>query len=88
DVLPALAPSWTTGEVRGLRARGGVTVTKLAWNPSTIRVELNAPGRTSIRVRPPLGWTMAGVKRNPQGAFEVRPQSAPNFAVDFVRLPD
>lgn len=92
DVLPALAPSWTTGEVRGLRARGGVTVTKLAWNPSTIRVELSAPGRTSIRVRPPLGWTMAGVKRDPQGAFEVRPQSAPNFAsnvaIDFVRLPD
>jgi alpha-L-fucosidase 2 len=85
DVLPALAPSWTTGEVRGLRARGGVTVTKLAWNPSTIRVELSAPGRTSIRVRPPLGWTIQNTKPDPQGTFTLH---APKFAVDFVRLPD
>ena len=74
--------------MRGLRARGGITVTKLAWNPSTIRVELDAPGRSSIRVRPPLGWTMVGIKRDPQGAFEVKPQAAPNFTIEFVRLAD
>jgi len=88
DILPALPPSWKAGEVRGLRARGGVTVTKLAWNPSAIRVELSAPGRSSVRVRPPLGWTMAGCTRDPQGAFEVKPQAATNFTIDFVRLPD
>ena len=88
DILPALPPSWKTGEVRGLRARGGVTVTKLAWNPSAIRVELDAPGRSSVRVRPPLGWTIAGGTRDPQGAFEVKPQAATNFTIDFVRLPD
>ncbi|MEY2714602.1 MAG: Alpha-L-fucosidase, family [Planctomycetota bacterium] len=88
DILPALPPSWPTGEVRGLRARGGITVTKLAWNPSTIRVELDAPGRTSIRVRPPLGWTMVGIQRDPQGAFEVKPQPARNFTIEFVRLAD
>ena len=88
DILPALPPSWPTGEVRGLRARGGINVTKLAWNPSTIRVELDAPGRSSIRVRPPLGWTMVGIQRDPQGAFEVKPQAAPNFTIEFVRLAD
>jgi len=88
DILPALPPSWPTGEVRGLRARGGITVAKLAWNPSTIRVELDAPRRSSIRVRPPLGWTMVGIQRDPQGAFEVKPQAAPNFTIEFVRLAD
>jgi len=88
DILPALPPSWPTGEVRGLRARGGVTVTKLAWNPSAIRVELSAPRRDSVRVRPPLGWTMVGVKRDEHGAFEVKPQAAPNFTIEFVRLAD
>ena len=88
DILPALPPSWPTGEVRGLRARGGVTVARLAWSPSAIRVELDAPGRTSIRVRPPLGWTMTGAERDAQGAFEVKPQPASRFTVDFVRLAD
>ena len=88
DILPALPPSWKTGEVRGLRARGGVTVTKLAWNPSAIRVELDAPRRGSIRVRPPLGWTIAGMQRDPQGAFAVKPQAATGFTIDFVRLAD
>jgi hypothetical protein len=63
-------------------------VAKLAWNPSTIRVELDAPRRSSIRVRPPLGWTMVGIQRDPQGAFEVKPQAAPNFTIEFVRLAD
>jgi alpha-L-fucosidase 2 len=88
DILPALPPSWPTGEVRGLRARGGVTVTKLAWNPSTIRVELDAAGRSSIRVRPPLGWTMVSAERDKQGAFELKPNATPNFTVEFVRMPD
>ncbi|MFM7132846.1 MAG: glycosyl hydrolase family 95 catalytic domain-containing protein, partial [Planctomycetota bacterium] len=88
DILPALPPSWPTGEVRGLRARGGVTVTKLAWNPSIVRVELSAPGRGSIRVRPPLGWELRGATRAPDGSYELKPQTAPTFAVDFTRLPD
>ena len=61
---------------------------KLAWSPSTIRVELDAPRRASVRVRPPRGWTIAGIERDPQGAFEVKPGTASDFAIDLVRLPD
>lgn len=85
DVLPALPPSWKAGEVRGLRARGGVTVTRLAWTPDSIRVEFSAPARETVRVRPPHGWTIQNAKADPQGTFTLH---APKFAVDFVRLPD
>jgi alpha-L-fucosidase 2 len=91
DILPALPPSWKVGEVRGLRARGGVTVTRLAWSTeeaaSRIEFECDAVGRGAIRVRPPLGWEMKGAARADDGSYTLAPQPAPMFRAEFTRIP-
>ena len=37
QLLPALPGAWPEGEVRGLRARGGVTLSRLAWKDGALR---------------------------------------------------
>jgi len=87
EILPALPPSWKTGSVTGLRARGGVTVTRLAWTPEKIEVELHAAGRGAVRIRPPQGWELAGAARGDDGTYELAPRPAPVFSAVLTRLP-
>ncbi len=50
-ILPALPKAWPEGEVRGLRARGGFTVS-IAWkNGTATRVEVQSSLGGSIRLR-------------------------------------
>jgi len=53
DLLPALPTAWPTGEVRGLRVRGGLTISRLAWTPEDIEVEFTSDVAKQVRVRPP-----------------------------------
>ena len=55
DLLPALPAAWPSGEVRGLRVRGGLTIERLAWTPATIEVAFSSDLVEHVRVRPPRG---------------------------------
>lgn len=51
DLLPALPTAWPTGEVRGLRARGGFTV-NLRWQAGKLtEVEINSEAGRPCEVR-------------------------------------
>jgi len=53
DLLPALPESWQSGEVRGLRARGNLSV-GLEWKAGElVRAEISNPGNQAFTVRCP-----------------------------------
>lgn len=68
DLLPALPTAWPTGEVRGLRARGGFEV-DLAWRDGRLeRVAIRSRLGGTCRVRLPAGTRVAD---GPPGMTEV-----------------
>jgi alpha-L-fucosidase 2 len=53
DLLPALPTAWATGSVKGLRARGGLTV-DIAWQDGKLaEAELRAGQADTVRIRVP-----------------------------------
>jgi alpha-L-fucosidase 2 len=61
DLLPALPQAWSAGSVKGLRARGAVTV-DLRWHGGLIEsCTLRADRGTTIRVRPQNGQRIASM---------------------------
>ncbi|MFC4302158.1 glycosyl hydrolase family 95 catalytic domain-containing protein [Cohnella boryungensis] len=66
-LLPALPKAWSNGEVRGLRARGGVTV-DIAWANGRMQQAVLKPDRTGsyrIRCEQPVHWSMNGLAYEP-----------------------
>ena len=57
DVLPAVPDAWPSGEVRGLRLRGDVSLEVLRWRPHRIDLELASGSRDRVVLRPPPGWS-------------------------------
>jgi len=52
DLLPALPRQWPAGRVRGLRARGAVTVEELAWSDGVVTAAVLAATRdTTVETR-------------------------------------
>jgi glycosyl hydrolase family 95/glycosyl hydrolase family 65 len=52
ELLPALPPQWADGEVRGLRARGAVTLDRLTWREGALTAaKLTAHAATAVEVR-------------------------------------
>ncbi|SDE40752.1 glycosyl hydrolase family 95 catalytic domain-containing protein [Glycomyces harbinensis] len=51
ELLPALPAAWPDGEVRGLRARGAVTVDRLAWSGGkVVEVALTSAENTKVKI--------------------------------------
>jgi hypothetical protein len=56
-LLPALPTAWSSGEVKGLRARGGFEVTELKWQNgkvASVKVKSTIGGNLRLRSNTPL----------------------------------
>lgn len=58
-ILPALPPAWREGSVKGLRARGGVTV-DISWKDGRA-AEATLHGAGAHRLRPPEGQRISSI---------------------------
>ena len=66
DFLPALPPAWSTGEVRGIRARGALEV-DLQWeNGRAVSAIIKPSFSGSYLFRPPKGQQIAKIIRQDQ----------------------
>ena len=82
-LLPALPKSWPRGSVRGLRARGNVEV-DIAWNNGrAIRAELRAGRDGIIKVRPPRGQRIAGMRAAEDGTITLRATAGGKYGLTF-----
>jgi alpha-L-fucosidase 2 len=83
-LLPALPAAWTEGEVRGLRARGGIEL-DLAWKAGKATTAVFRPSTDGIwRVRPPKGQKISAI-RGRTGAATLKAQTDESVEVRLTR---
>ena len=66
ELLPALPAAWPRGAIEGIRARGQISIKRLAWDGDRISLTLNSGLRQTVRLSVPGG--MAEVKALRGGA--------------------
>ncbi|MHB8522198.1 MAG: glycoside hydrolase family 95 protein [Limisphaerales bacterium] len=95
-LLPALPAAWPNGEVRGLRARGGIEVS-VAWKDGrATSATLKALNGGPATVVPPKGQAIAGVtcegrrassKLNADGSAVIRTKRGQTYVVHLNWIP-
>jgi alpha-L-fucosidase 2 len=89
DLLPALPASWSSGEVKGLRARGAVTV-DIRWdNGKAIAATLHPEFAGKYRLRAPAGQQIGAVgdlklHAQPDGSVEIALEARHSYRVHFA----
>ena len=72
-LLPALPDAWSSGEVKGLVARGGFEIVDMAWQNGQItrlKIKSRIGGNFRLRVNAPLRGLQKARKENPNPLFK------------------
>ena len=81
-VLPALPGQWESGEVRGLRARGGFGVDIRRENRKPVQVTIRSDKGGACRLRFPVGSSLC-CNKIPRGGDEISFNAAPGAVYIF-----
>jgi len=88
-ILPALPKAWPEGEVRGLRARGGFTVS-MEWKKGRAeRVEVHSAAGASLRIRSASRLSCSGMVGEPipcSGGFVIEATVPADATLVLTRL--
>jgi hypothetical protein len=89
DLLPALPAEWPRGEIRGMLARGRITINRLAWDAPgrTVRVSLTSRTDQTVKLRVNGSEQSLRLPKNKPVEAEMKWKGADNESAE-VTIPD